>query len=78
MADATNDGYFMPEQIWDRADPPCFGLGKPTGSAAPLMWAEGQYVRLAQSIDAGHNVETPSVVLTRYGGSAPVAGPGPH
>jgi glucoamylase len=66
MADATNDGYFMPEQIWDRADVSCFGLGRPTDSAAPLMWAEGQYVRLAQSVDAGHNVETPSVVLARY------------
>jgi glucoamylase len=76
MADATNDGYFVPEQIWDRADVSCFALGRTTGSAAPLMWAEGQYVRLAQSIDAGHNVETPSVVLARYGGSA--AGPGPR
>jgi glucoamylase len=68
MADATNDGYFVPEQIWDRADVSCFALGRPTGSAAPLMWAEGQYVRLAQSIDAGHNLETPSVVQARYGG----------
>jgi len=67
MADAVNDGYLMPEQIWDRGDISCFGLGKPTGSAAPLMWAEGQYVRLAQSIDAGHNVEAPLVVQARYG-----------
>jgi glucoamylase len=67
MADSANDGYFVPEQIWDRSGVSCFGLGKPTGSASPLMWAEGQYVRLAQSIDAGHNVETPSVVVARYG-----------
>jgi glucoamylase len=67
MANAVNDGYLMPEQIWDRVDISCFGLGKPTGSAAPLMWAEGQYVRLAQSIDAGHNVETPLVVQAHYG-----------
>ncbi|WP_406643214.1 glycoside hydrolase family 15 protein [Amycolatopsis sp. WGS_07] len=67
MADSANDGYFIPEQVWDRADVACFGLGRPTGSAAPLMWAEGQYLRLAQSIDAGKNLETPSVVRQRYG-----------
>jgi glucoamylase len=66
MADAANGGYFVPEQIWDRSDLSCFAAGAPTGSAAPLMWAEGQYVRLAQSIDAGHDVETPSVVANRY------------
>jgi glucoamylase len=68
MADAANDGYLVPEQIWDRGDVSCFGLGKPTGSAAPLMWAEGQYLRLAQSIDAGHDLDTPSVVRQRYPG----------
>lgn len=67
MADATNAGYFVPEQIWDRSDISCFALGAPTGSAAPLMWAEGQYVRLAQSMAAGQDVETPSVVTARYG-----------
>jgi glucoamylase len=78
MADATNDGYFVPEQIWDRSNIACFGLGKPTGSAAPLMWAEGQYLRLAQAIDAGYNAETPPVVLARYGGqvTGPVVGNG--
>ncbi|MFB9931631.1 glycoside hydrolase family 15 protein [Amycolatopsis halotolerans] len=68
MADAANDGYFIPEQVWDRADAACFGLGRPTGSAAPLMWAEGQYLRLAQNMDAGKNLETPEVVRQRYGG----------
>ncbi|EOD59697.1 glycoside hydrolase family 15 protein [Amycolatopsis vancoresmycina] len=67
MADSVNDGYFVPEQVWDRADVGCFGLGRPTGSAGPLMWAEGQYLRLAQSIDAGRNLDTPSIVKTRYG-----------
>ena len=38
MADATNDGYFVPEQIWDRSDISCFALGRPTGSASPLNW----------------------------------------
>jgi glucoamylase len=30
------------------------------------MWAEGQYLRLANNIDAGRNLETPSVVSNRY------------
>ena len=47
MADSANDGYFLPEQVWDRADVACFTAGRPTGSAAPLNWAEGQYLRLA-------------------------------
>ena len=62
MADAANDGYFLPEQVWDRPDIACFTVGRPTGSAAPLNWAEGQYLRLAHSIDAGYNLDTPSVV----------------
>lgn len=67
MADATNGGFLVPEQVWDRSDIGCFGLGRPTGSAAPLMWAEGQYVRLAQNMAAGRDLETPGIVTTRYG-----------
>jgi glucoamylase len=78
MADSANEGYFVPEQIWDRSDGTCsaagFVYGRPTGSAAPLNWAEGQYLRLAQSIDAGRNLDTPSVVKAKYRGSGPVAG----
>jgi glucoamylase len=76
MADAANDGYFVPEQVWDRMDISCFTIGRPTGSAAPLNWAEGQYLRLAQSIDAGHNLDTPSVVKARYRGAGPIRGNG--
>ena len=76
MADATNDGSFVPEQIWDRSDVSCFALGRPTGSASPLNWAEGQYLRLAQSIDAGYNIDTPSVVKAKYRGAGPIRGHG--
>lgn len=76
MADAGNDGYFVPEQIWDRPDISCFVLGKPTGSAAPLNWAEGQYLRLSQSIDAGYNLDTPSVVKAKYRGGGSILGIG--
>ena len=37
MANAANDGYMIPEQAWDQADPTSYGhvFGKGTGSAAP-------------------------------------------
>jgi len=76
MADATNEGYFVPEQIWDRSDVSCFALGRPAGSAAPLNWAEGQYLRLAQSIDAGYNLDTPAVVKAKYREAGPIRGHG--
>jgi glucoamylase len=76
MADATNDGYFVPEQIWDRQDVSCFNFGRPTGSAAPLNWAEGQYLRLAQSMDATYNLETPTVVKAKYRGAGSIHGKG--
>jgi glucoamylase len=76
MADATNDGYFVPEQIWDQSTIACFPLGKPTGSVAPLTWAEGQYLRLAHSIDRNLNLETPTVVLARYGGARAIVSHG--
>ena len=67
MANSGNAGYLIPEQVWDRPDQFGFIFGKPTGSAAPLNWAEAQYVRLALSLDAGHPVEIPEAVRTRYG-----------
>jgi glucoamylase len=67
MADSGNVGYLIPEQVWDRADQYGFTFGGPTGSASPLAWAEAVYVRLAQSIDAGHPLDRPSVVASRYG-----------
>jgi glucoamylase len=72
MADATNEGYFAPEQIWDRSNVSCFALGRATGSASPLNWTEGQYLRLSQSIDAGYNLDTPSVVKAKYRGAGPI------
>jgi glucoamylase len=74
IADAANEGYFIPEQVWDRPDIACFAAGRPTGSATPLNWAEGQYLRLAQSIDAGYNLDTPSVVKAKYRGAGPILG----
>ncbi len=68
MARAANEGYMIPEQVWDRREPTAggFAFGEGTGSATPLAWSMAQFMRLALSIDAGRPVETPSVVAERY------------
>lgn len=51
MEGAANEGYFIPEQIWDADDMPEKGLfrGKGTGSATPLMWAHSEYIKLLRT-----------------------------
>jgi glucan 1,4-alpha-glucosidase len=72
MANTANDGYMIPEQVWDQPDPTSYGYqaGKATGSASPLAWAMAQYVRLARAIDAHPPVETPAFVAQRYAAGA--------
>ena len=69
MAGAANDGFLIPEQVWDDQPPsgqPGFPSGEGTLSATPLAWSHAQFVRLAWSIDAGHPVEQPTIVAFRY------------
>src|SRR5579864_3981962 len=42
----------LPEQVWDEPDRPdiYMYLGRPTGSAMPLMWAHAEYVKLLRSV----------------------------
>jgi glucoamylase len=69
MARSGNDGYLLPEQVWDGRPPsgqPGYVTGEGTFSATPLTWSHAQLVRLAWSIQAGYPVEQPSVVACRY------------
>ncbi|GGF29859.1 glycoside hydrolase family 15 protein [Subtercola lobariae] len=72
MAASANAAYMIPEQVWDTTSIPGFTDGQATNSAAPLAWADAQYVRLALSISAPRaagtpaNVETPKIVADRY------------
>jgi glucan 1,4-alpha-glucosidase len=75
MANAANAGYMIPEQVWDQPSAYGFTTGEGTGSATPLAWSMAVFVRLAQSLAAGHNVETPTVVAARYAGGPLAAGP---
>ena len=71
MAGAANEGWMIPEQVWDENPPsgqPGFPRGEGTFSATPLAWSHAQFVRLAWSIEAGRPVEQPSIVACRYAG----------
>jgi len=66
IANTANDGLMLPEQVWDDKPPEGEESGKGTRSATPLAWTHGQFVRLAQSIDAGRPLERPAIVACRY------------
>jgi glucoamylase len=71
IAGAANDGYMLPEQVWDNQPPsgqPGFEPGEGTFSATPLAWSHAQFIRLAWSIQAGRPVEQPRIVACRYSG----------
>ena len=71
IAGAANEGWMIPEQVWDDNPPsgqPGYPRGEGTLSATPLAWSHAQYVRLAWSIEAGRPVEQPSIVACRYVG----------
>ena len=58
----------LPEQVWDEADKPkaFLSLGKPTGSAMPLMWAHAEYVKLLRSASDGKVYDSIPEVRERY------------
>ena len=68
LAGFANDGFMIPEQVWDLNDTPApsFRFGAGTGSATPLAWSMAQFIRLAMNIERGRNLEMPKVVWERY------------
>ena len=58
----------LPEQVWDEADRPRLHmyLGKPTGSAMPLMWAHAEYIKLLRSVRDGKVFDLVEAVARRY------------
>ena len=51
----ANEDGLISEQIWDSADIPERGLrlGRPSGSAMPLVWAHAEYIKLRRSLPEG-------------------------
>lgn len=58
----------IPEQIWDTDDIPekRLFLGKHTGSAMPLTWANAEYLKLCNSIDEKKVFDMPIYTQERY------------
>ena len=58
----------LPEQVWDEPDRPDIHmyLGRPTGSARPLMWAHAEYVKLLRSVADGTVFDLVPEVAARY------------
>lgn len=58
----------LPEQVWDEPDRPDLHmyLGRPTGSARPLMWAHAEYIKLLRSRRDGRVFDLVPEVAARY------------
>ena len=58
----------MPEQVWDEPDlpDPALRLGKPAGSAVPLVWAHAEYLKLLRSAIDGKVFDRIDPVYERY------------
>jgi glucoamylase len=61
-------GGLLPEQVWDAPDRPAerLWLGKPTGSAMPLVWAHAEYLTLLRSVADGQVFDFLPQVAARY------------
>ncbi len=68
MEKSANSGALLSEQVWDSDDIPDKELirGRPTGSAMPLVWAHGEYVKLLRSIRDGKVFDLPPQTEERY------------
>lgn len=75
MIRMAGKGGLIPEQVWDGPAMPEHGLepGKPSGSAMPLVWAHGEFLKLLATHATGRPAELFDAVVTRYGGRRPHA-----
>jgi len=73
---------YVPEQVWEDPNVPAspygsdpatasigFTNGKASGSAAPLIWGQAQYLRLIRDLATRRVLDQPSITRTRYLGS---------
>lgn len=64
----ASKGGMLPEQVWDEPDRPAWRmrLGRPAGSAMPLMWAHAEYLKLLRSTHDGAVFDRIPAVAERY------------
>ncbi|HEY3892958.1 MAG TPA: glucan 1,4-alpha-glucosidase [Bradyrhizobium sp.] len=74
---AASTGGLLPEQIWDSEDITAreLFLGRPSGSAMPLVWAHAEHLKLLRSLRDNAVFDTPPQTLDRYVKSAPPPAP---
>ncbi|MDL2409077.1 glucan 1,4-alpha-glucosidase [Rhizobium calliandrae] len=74
---SASEGGLLPEQIWDSADIPEreLFLGRPSGSAMPLVWAHAEHIKLLRSIRDGVVFDMPPQTFARYVGAKPAPAP---
>jgi glucoamylase len=70
-------GGLLPEQIWDSEDIPEreLFLGRPSGSAMPLVWAHAEHIKLLRSLRDGAVFDMPPQSHARYVKSKPAPAP---
>jgi glucoamylase len=68
MESFANQGGLISEQVWDAPDIPDKELhvGRPSGSAMPLVWAHAEYLKLRRSLDDGRVFDMPPQTVKRY------------
>jgi glucoamylase len=68
MESSTNGSRLLPEQVWDGPDIPSreLFLGKPSGSACPLVWAHSEYIKLVRSLKDKRVFDQPPQTVKRY------------
>jgi len=77
--DQASGAGLIPEQVWEQPDLAAspwgtdptvasigFQNGKPAGSAAPLTWSAGAYVRLLRDLATGTVLDRPRATFNRY------------
>ena len=57
MESFANEGGLIPEQVWDSPDIAAreLHLGRPSGSAMPLVWAHAEHLKLRRSLEDGRS-----------------------
>jgi glucoamylase len=61
-------GQLLPEQVWDEGGRPgrSLRIGRPAGSAVPLVWAHAEYLKLLRSAVDGKVFDRIDPVYERY------------
>ncbi len=74
---AASTGGLLPEQIWDSEDIAAreLFLGRPSGSAMPLVWAHAEHIKLLRSLRDNAVFDTPPQTLDRYVKNTPPPAP---